>query len=64
MHVGAVGEVPDLVVWPTEKASTAQRIVAAREEPGSCDEPAQLKPKPHDLFGAFVIFSALRVVTI
>ena len=48
MHVGAIGEIPDLVVRPARKAVAAQRIIATREDPGFRDEPAQLGPPPSE----------------
>jgi hypothetical protein len=27
MHVGVVGEIPDLIAWPTEETSAAEQIV-------------------------------------
>jgi hypothetical protein len=29
MHIGAIGEIPDLVLGPTREAMAAQRIIAA-----------------------------------
>jgi hypothetical protein len=29
MYVGAVGEIPELIAWPTDETSAAERIVAA-----------------------------------
>jgi hypothetical protein len=29
MHIGAIGEIPDLVVRPTRKAMATQEIIAA-----------------------------------
>src|ERR1700730_7499153 len=50
-HVGAIREIPDLVVRPTRKAMVAQRVIAAREDPGLRDHSAQSEPKPHHRWG-------------
>jgi hypothetical protein len=42
MHVGTIGEIPDLVLWSAEQASAPAAVIAAREEPRLPDDPAQL----------------------
>src|SRR5262249_33584899 len=39
MHVGTIGEIPDLVLRSTKQASTPATVVAAREEPRLRDKP-------------------------
>src|SRR5215471_16894389 len=42
MHVGAVGEIPDFLPRPAMQASASVSIVAARQQPGLRDQPAQV----------------------
>src|SRR5215831_5450519 len=45
VHVGAIGEIPDLLGWSADKANTAQWIVNARNQPGLGGQSPQ--PAPH-----------------
>jgi hypothetical protein len=45
IHVGAIGEIPNLVGWQAGQTSAPVTVVAAREKPRLRDKPAQLKPE-------------------
>jgi hypothetical protein len=42
VHVGSIGEIPDLLPWPAVEVSASIAIIVARQEPGPPDKPAQL----------------------
>src|SRR5215471_10497238 len=45
MHVGAIREIPDLILRPSEQASAPATVIAAREEPRFRSDAAQLEPQ-------------------
>src|SRR5260370_133354 len=48
VHVGAIGEIPDLLPWSAAGASASIAVIAARQAPGPHHEAAQLGPKYSD----------------
>jgi len=40
VHVGAIGEVPDVLARPSDQGQAVKPVIAPGEAPGSSDKPA------------------------